>query len=365
MGRLNEMGKRTLISVLAYGPSQTKKTWWAGAAAEAGFNVIYIDGDGHLQTLRNLSPEAQSRIHVFSVVDGFKKPYMAEFTTRLLRTGKILWDDVEGRIVKRPENDSHLHIGLDLTQLDANWVVVIDSWTALSWSLLLRFCLENNIDLSEAEEPENKRGMYGYMGQILDWHVEKLTSIPCHLIVIGHADAYDKIRTEEKFGKKKEILLFSRTQIKSSSRPHAMKMPKNFDEVAQFFLQGNRVKIDTRPHEDADGGSRSNPMLANWEDLQFIDIIKASGAALPNPDVAKTCEGVVYYDPEPQAEQGRGEQEQTEVQTESATNVVPGNATRLKLATVQTKSATVSASTTGKAKPKGLMALAAKKGIAK
>lgn len=53
------------LRIRVYGYAKLRKTWWAGTAAEAGFNVLHLSAErgGH-GIFKHLSPAARKRIFV-------------------------------------------------------------------------------------------------------------------------------------------------------------------------------------------------------------------------------------------------------------------------------------------------------------
>ena len=266
--------QETLLRILAYGNGKTKKTWWAGAAAETGYNVLLLDGDNGSHILKQLTPQAQSRVQAINLNDKRGNPLFAQTLAKLLKRGKLVWDEKERKIATLQPNEDCIQIDLDI--LNDNCVVVVDSWTELCVSLLIQYAKENNIDLSIAEEDENKWGYFRWAGALASWMITQLRGLNCHVIVIGHTDVYEK---RSKDGKTIE---WQKRQVKSTSGPHAMQMPSRFD-ILYFKQKGTAYKIETRGNEDADGGTRLVPPGDyNWDDLQFKDLILALGADLPD-----------------------------------------------------------------------------------
>ena len=77
------------LRLLLYGPAKTKKTWLAGTAAEAGFNVLLLDNEQGAGILRNLSPEARKRIYRIDIQDDGKRAVAAEFITYFCKFPKF------------------------------------------------------------------------------------------------------------------------------------------------------------------------------------------------------------------------------------------------------------------------------------
>lgn len=264
-----------LLRILAYGPAKSKKTWWVGKAAEAGYNVLLLDGDDGWQILNHIKPEAQKRIQVVDLNDELNSVICCNFMTRLLKKGTIIWDEK----AKKTEmfNPNENCISIDLTKLGKFDVLVVDSWTALIRSLMFQFANENSIDLSEADKAD--WDFYGWGGRMALWITSRLTSLPCHLVTIAHATQYEK---RDKTGKK---VISSKRQIISTSGPNAMQLPSEYSDILYFYPKGAAFKIDTRGTDEADGGSRLiSPAIYNWDDLQFKDLIIAAGLELPPVD---------------------------------------------------------------------------------
>lgn len=270
------------LRIMLYGPSQTKKTMWAGRAAEAGFNVLYLDCDGNPQTLGLMSPEAQARVDYFNIMDGFDRPVAAWFVTRLLKGKPFDWDYV-GRDFVFPAAKCDTRVTVDLSKLDRNWVLVLDSYTAFVWSLMVQFNIENQLDMSKVEKPDDSWGGYRWCGALATWAIKQMKALPCHVIVIGHQDVYEKRATVMEQGKKVQKVEWTRLQMKSTSGPHAMQVAKEFTDVFYFYLHNQSVKINTGPADDRDGGSRRDPgRIYNWDEFQFAHLCQLNNIPLPN-----------------------------------------------------------------------------------
>jgi hypothetical protein len=237
-----------LLRVLPYGPAKSKKTWWAGKAAEDNFNVLLIDGDDGWHILNHIAPEKQKRIQVINATDVLGRPVFAKFVTQLLKAGNFIWDEKAKANGKLSPNENCIHI--PLTTMGHGTVVILDSWTALVRSLQLQYAKENLIDLSVAEEEDgNKWGFYRWGGVIASWIVGQFTALGCHVIVIAHEDQYEKL---SKDGKK---VLSSRRQVKSTSGPHAMQLPSQFSDILYFYPHKSAFKIDAKGSDTEDGGN--------------------------------------------------------------------------------------------------------------
>jgi len=274
--------EETLLRLMAFGPGKTRKTWWAGTAAEAGFNVILLDSDDGCAILKNLSPAARKRIYRVNIGDTKKRAVAAEFMTWFCKMPSIFWNETDQKRMIKPDVNC---IQLDWARFDRNTVVICDSYSALCWSLALRYCIENQIDLADASKTEWDG--YRFCGQLATWMLGQLHTLPCHFILIGHQEVYEKYVGT---GRDRKID-WTRTQMKSVSGPHAMTIAKGFDEVLYFTIQGSSVSIDLRPEKDRDGGGRVIPPgRYKWEDLSFKEVCKLASIPLPPADLMPVSE---------------------------------------------------------------------------
>lgn len=269
--------KDMLLRILIYGPAKSKKTWWAGKAAEAGFNVLLLDGDDGWHILKNIAPEAQKRIQVVNFTDELRRPIFATALARLLKDGKLIWDEKAKVSAKLQPNENCIDI--DFSLFGKYDIVILDSWTALTRSLMLQYAKENMIDLSIAEESDDKWGYYRWAGTCATWALSQFTALPCHIINIGHVDVY------EKRSKDGRTIEWTKQQVKSTSGPHAMQLPSEFSDILYFHQHKTAFKIDVQGTDEADGGSRIvAPGSYNWDNFQFSDLIAAAGLSLPPKD---------------------------------------------------------------------------------
>jgi len=270
------LDEQVKLRLLLYGPAKTKKTWLAGTAAEAGFNVIYLDSEEGFKIFKHLSPEAQKRIYRIDITDTLKRAVACEFMTYFCKYDKIYWDEARKRKVMKP--DAENVIELNHSRLDTNTVLVLDSYTELVWSLAVRYATEQNIDLSDAEKTDWDG--YRWTGTLATWIIEQLVKLPCHVVVIGHATEYEKRSKDQK------TIEWSRTQLKSTSGPHAMTLSQKFDDVLYFHIKGSSVYVDVRADKNRDSGGRVIPPAEyKWEDVTFENLCRMAGVPLPPKDL--------------------------------------------------------------------------------
>lgn len=281
MGVLGNPAEDILLRELIYGLSGRKKTWWAGAAANAGFNVLVLNGDKPATIYRQLPEAAQSRIRIVNVFNQF---HYADLVARFLRGDKIWWDITAGtKAIVGMQKSDHDHFLLDRSKLDKNTVLVTDSWTGLAQSAVQKISEDKKIDLSELEKIE--WNLYGPTGMHLTWMLEQFKKLSCHLIVIGHEDVYEKHKKGSD-GKPLPDIEFTMVQPVSVSRPHAQLLPKYFTDTLWFHMVGISNYISSESTSERVCGSTTvAPNNYPWEKLQFIDLCKAAGIPLPEGEI--------------------------------------------------------------------------------
>lgn len=293
MPMADEMGDAwgKLTRTLAYGRDKSKKTWWAARAAEAGFNVILVDGDDGASIIRNLPVEAKKRILVADVVDTNHAAF-AMFMATFLKLGgnEFLWDEQDKCSVPLVTklNPNHSYIYFNASLLTSNDVFICDSWTALADSTKQKFAKDTGYDLIEVERSGDQFALPNFQARFLDFVLSRLHTLPCHVIVIGHEQTWDKSKGT---GKDRKIIA-TLTQPYSSTGPHAQKLGKHFENVLHFYkLSDTAYRISTVGDDTVSAGSRLlAPDRYKWEDITPGMMLKNAGFVATN----EPCHGAIY-----------------------------------------------------------------------
>lgn len=279
-----------LMRTLIYGPEKTKKTWWACRCAELGFNVILLDGDDGAAILRqypeflrkqNLDVYAiMARIMVVDLVLTHDKPVFSDFMRLFARPkAQFMWDETAKVGALGVRNPAHAYIKFDITKLTSDDVIILDSWTALAFASLFQFATQQEIDLTDADRVEWEG--YGFQGRYLDYLVNFMHALPCHVIIIAHATVYEKRSKDQK------TIISQTTQPVSSSGPQARGLAKHFNDV-YYFSRLNEVvyNINTGGAHDRVGGSRLFPAgIYEWEKFppsKIFEMLKATASGEPS-----------------------------------------------------------------------------------
>lgn len=300
MSNLEDEFQNLKLRLLLYGPPKSRKTWWAGTAAEAGFNVIYINSDDNMNIFRNLSKDAQSRMIVINCVDAMQRACCSIFLSRLLSEKPFVWNNKDKRNITGNSGviNADPHFLIDLSKLTPNDIVILDSWTANAISLFRRYCNENGINMAKAEEESNRWEGFRWTKALAEWQLTQLHDLNCHVIVIGHQSVYEKSRDEKDGNRTKKIVEWSRTQPISTSGPAAMSLAHHFTDVFYFEIAGNLTRINTEPAKNRDGGSTIVPpglydflpgKASTPKTLDFRKVCQFAGIELPNNPEPQTA----------------------------------------------------------------------------
>jgi hypothetical protein len=283
---------------LIYGAAKTKKTWWAARIAELGFNVHFFAAEEGTQIIRMLPNDIRKTINIIDLRDRPDMSVASIFLALVAKQKPFCWDDVD-RIQRTTQggcDPTHGHYWIDTSKLTTRDVIVVDTWTMVSASILLQAAMDKGIDLSDASRPE--QDIYNYMWNFAVWLLKNICSLNCHIVVVSHQESFDKYRPKKNPKDKNEpqILQFSRIQPVAHTRNFGMRMAASFDNVLYFYLIGDNVRVSTEANSDRDAGSRViGPGTFSWDDLQFKHICEANKIKVPFE--RQPSEAIKYYAP--------------------------------------------------------------------
>jgi len=272
-----EWGRPT--RTLLYGKDKSKKTWWACKAAEAGFNVVLIDGDDGSSITKNLPIEARKRILIVDAVDNQKKAVFSQFMASFLKPGNVFVWDEQGKTTvpsSKVPDPEHSYIMFNPEHLTTNEVIIVDSWTSLADSTKQQFAAETGYDLIAVEREGDQFGLPNFQARYLDWVLSKLHTLPCHVIVVGHEQIWEKYKGQ---GRDRKVV-GTYTQPYSSTGPHAQKLGKHFENVLHFYkLSDSAYRISTVGDDSTAAGSRLiSPNRYEWDKITPNDLFEAVGS---------------------------------------------------------------------------------------
>lgn len=290
----------SLLKLLLIADSKCGKTPWA-AMASMTHNVLYLDGEVGIQSINAFVPiEGRKRIAYLGVGDyvnenGAYVNRFSEFFTAFATEGTFTWNDSKGETFRRADyvfgesKDSIWQI--KPARMDHTSVLIIDSWTALSQSVLAWKANDLKVDLGDIEKVS--REIYAGVGNKLTQFLTMIRAMPCHVIVIAHPREYVKLEKPagSKIGAVKENEMkieWTKMVPVSGSNPHALTMAKYFTDVGWLDMQRTgKSKIDFRPNTDRIIGGHLN-CYDDAETTTVADLITAIGGYVPGRDGAET-----------------------------------------------------------------------------
>lgn len=288
--------KLSSIAMLLYGEPKTRKTWWALAAAEAGFNVHLFDGDKGGKIVKKLSPKARERVNIINCYDTETRAIFADFIIRFTKSEKILWDDDINRILPQFQTEvdkDHAYFEISLEKMTSNDVIIVDSIRALVYSTLWQTFADNNKDVAKFQAKPDW-DVFHFQMAFLNTVLTRLRAAKCHLIVISHSDI-NELKEPKKNDKGEMERVPTGEVIKqplSSSRSHGNSISGFFDDNLYFDNVGSNTFIDTQPNDERQAGSRSHYGRELWDKLQFGKFAELNGFVGNWDEQSKGC---VYY----------------------------------------------------------------------
>src|SRR3546814_5491708 len=113
---------------------------------------------------------------------------MFEFFT----STKFVWNDSlqDKFTIRTYDEEGHDVWVINPGLLDWRWVVVLDSWTTLSYSGMVSKALDLGVSIADVEKVN--REIYAGVGNRLTNMASIIQKMPCHVIVIAHPDEYQK-----------------------------------------------------------------------------------------------------------------------------------------------------------------------------
>jgi hypothetical protein len=281
--------EQRLLKLLIIGDGKMGKTHYAGEAAGAGFNVLYMDGDVGAQTLAMLPANAQERIYLMDVRDtvmgGIRETKFIENFVEFCNTPRVRWNDSKQRIYSRADKaDVQWEIRPD--QMGPDTIFVLDSWTGLTESMTLKGQKANNIPRVEEARMSQLRPVYQSAGLMATTALQLIRALKCHVIVIGHPDEYQHLVAPEgrKVGDVQErdlIIEWTKRICKSTSKPHGLQIAKYFTDIAWMEVSpaGER-RLDFTLKPNRIGGGHFNGCKSVTE-YSFANLVKQIGGFVP------------------------------------------------------------------------------------
>jgi hypothetical protein len=279
--------QKSLIKLLLIADGKVGKSHFAGEAAKF-FKTLYIDGDVAIPTLNKLPMEARKNMYLLpahdSILGGSRDTLFCNIMQEFTSVIKFRWNDTHSRLARMKDEGDIWEITPG--KMDESCLLVLDSWTALVESLMLKVAIEAGVDIKTATTNE-MRPVYQGSAQLATAFLQVIRAMPCHVIVLAHPDEYQhKVAPPgRKVGevKEKDMLIdWTKMIAKSTSRPQALLMAKYFTDVAWMEVSptGTR-KLDFRIRDSRVGGGHFDG-FEDTDKYSFPNLVRAIGGTVPD-----------------------------------------------------------------------------------
>lgn len=288
-----------LVKLMLIGDGKIGKSFFAGMAANDGFNVLYLNGDVATQTLSLLPIEAQRRIYMMNLADtimgGVRDTKFIDSMQAFTSQITVRWNDDLQRIASRNDKTNTIW-EIKPGKLDHNTVLVIDAWTGLVESIMQQAALANGVDLANASTTQ-MRPVYQSSGLKATAMLQIIRAVKCHVIVICHPDEYQHKTAPE--GKRVQdvkendmVIDWTKMIPKSTSRPHGLQMAKYFTDVAWMEMSpsGKERRLNFTVKADRISGGHFDGTKST-EEYSFANLVRKIGGHVPDPNHTPPIDG--------------------------------------------------------------------------
>jgi len=218
--------------ICLYGPPKAGKTQLIGELANEGFTLIYFDLENGKSTLLKeglLTPEALERITYIGVKDTKDAPLALVTLDKIIRGGNFNICDEHGRVdcpnCKASSAEfTIINIPTKFTEEAENTIVIIDSFTQLSMSVINTVIAGKSIDYQETLHDFRNQG--NYLNRVFSY----LQQAPFHCIGTAH-----EIEAEREDGSMRIVPSIG-------SRNYAITAGKFFDHIVYMDKTNGKHK---------------------------------------------------------------------------------------------------------------------------
>lgn len=228
--------------VLLIGTTKLGKTRWCIEALKSGYEMIYVDCDNGMDTIKQQladKPEILARFHYFA--PGNMLGFLADFfTLTTFRWNETRNEFYEG--LKSAPTDRLCEIKPG--RIPKRILLVLDSWTSLANSALRAQASKLSIDLSE--EAKYGRELYGGSGFQVTQIAQYIQTVRFGVIAIAHPMNYErKARPPGTVGtiQEKDMRILETIQVPvSTSGPHGWTLGKFFNQIGNLSVNNMKER---------------------------------------------------------------------------------------------------------------------------
>lgn len=272
--KLDGITKETWIPrhLLLIGNTKSGKTRYIIEAIIDGYEVIYVDCDNGLSTIKEVlagRPEILSRIHYFSPLDPvwFLSEILGSSILRYNETRHSEWDRGSMALTDQVAV-------LQPFKIPRRVLLVIDSWTAMAFAAMKRSARKNQLDLEEADKWG--RDTYGPSSFVLTNLLTSIQVARFGVAVIAHVGQYErKVNPKGKVSeiKEKDMIIVESVAVPlSSSAPHGFTMGKFFTDIGNLMLTPAGRELSFIPTHDRISGGTPNKKGDPAKDMRFATL---------------------------------------------------------------------------------------------
>ena len=245
--KLTDFKQSNVHKSILYGAPKSGKTAAVGLLAKH-YNLIWFDGEGGVTTLLNpelkLTTEDLSHVELVQSKDLPHLPLYAELCNEVVKWKMVSACNEHGKLnCPLCKKDNKDFTTIDFSKLDDSYIIVFDSLTQLSNSVLNMAKLSRGVIASKLSDTKSEWDDYGKQGAWLDNFLSAIQNAPFNVIVISHEQGIEQEDGTEKL------------QPVGGTRNFSRNVPRYFDHVI-------RCEVKNKKHIGASSTLYSGKVLA-------------------------------------------------------------------------------------------------------
>lgn len=227
--KLSTYKAKPVHRVLVFGPPKAGKTALVGKLSEH-YNMLWFDTEDGVKTLLNpdlnIPATALEHVTLVQLPDTKDYPIAAETLHRVVDWKPLSICEEHGKInCTICKSKAAPFTDLDFTKLDDSWIIVLDSMTQLSNSVMAMILRAGGKTTYDAKPEWDD---YGKQGSWLDRWLSIIQNCPFNVVVISH-----EMGIEMEDGKEKLTAV-------AGTRNFARNLPRYFDHVVYTELKARK-----------------------------------------------------------------------------------------------------------------------------
>lgn len=258
--KLSDYRKSAVQHVVIYGPPKSGKTAIVGKLAEAGFKLVWFDLEkGATTLLHHVAQQFQDNIELIPLPDTRDYPIAAETMLKVFKGSLVEICETHGKVGCALCKTQQLpQIKVELNKLTTREIVVIDSVTQLSNSVMAHICRGQGDDFKPGWDEYRKQGF------LLDKMFSIVQQAPYNIIAITHENM---VEMEDKK---------QRITPTAGTRNFSATFGKYFDHVVYSEISNKKHRFfsSTTALASVLTGSRSDIEVEKKEVPTLLDIFR-------------------------------------------------------------------------------------------